>query len=163
MKYVRNTTVQAMMSEVGQITHDEGLKLHVYYDTEGYKTFGFGSLVTFNMPEWHYEEFTPVTQERCIEAFFNELQTLTINVPNKVWGDEFINFPFEAKKVFMNMSFNLGSVRLSGFKKMIAASKNYDWNEAADELLDSKYRRQVKGRAYRLADRLRSLDRRDNF
>jgi len=56
--------------------------------------------------------------------------------------------------VFVNLVFNMGIGRLLGFKKMLAAAHGERWEEAARELLDSKYAEQVGERAKRLADQL---------
>jgi len=48
------------------------------------------------------------------------------------------------------MCFNLGAPRLSKFKKFIAAINQEEWVEAAMEMMDSKWARQVGPRAERL-------------
>ena len=60
------------------------------------------------------------------------------------------------QRVFVNMTFNLGSTRLAMFKKFLAAVEARDYETAAEEMLDSKWAEQVKGRADRLADMMRS-------
>ena len=60
------------------------------------------------------------------------------------------------QRVYVNMTFNLGSTRLALFKKMHAAVEAKDWEKAAEEMLDSKWATQVKGRADRLAEMMRS-------
>jgi len=57
--------------------------------------------------------------------------------------------------VIMNMAFNLGISRFSGFRKMIRCIVNDDWNGAAREMIDSKWAGQVGNRAYELADKMR--------
>lgn len=56
--------------------------------------------------------------------------------------------------VIVNMCFNLGIMRLMGFKKMIEALSNYmdtpDYTEAARQMLDSRWARQVGVRASEL-------------
>ena len=51
-----------------------------------------------------------------------------------------------------DMSFNLGLPRLAGFKRMLAAIRRSDWNDAARELMDSRYANQVSNRARRNRD-----------
>jgi lysozyme len=48
------------------------------------------------------------------------------------------------------MCFNLGAPRLSKFKKFIAAINDEQWIEAAVEMMDSRWARQVGPRAERL-------------
>ena len=58
--------------------------------------------------------------------------------------------------VFVNLVFNMGVGRLLGFKRMLAAARSANWNEAAKELLDSRYAEQVGARAVRLAEQLKT-------
>lgn len=60
------------------------------------------------------------------------------------------------QEVVTNLSFNLGYTRLAGFKKFLAAVSSSDFEEAADELKNSKWYGQVKGRGVRLVDAMRS-------
>jgi lysozyme len=59
------------------------------------------------------------------------------------------------KQALTNLAFNLGYGRLCGFRKMIRAVEHEEWEQAARELLDSKYAKQVKGRSVELAEMLR--------
>jgi lysozyme len=55
------------------------------------------------------------------------------------------------KDVLIEMVFNLGYSRLSGFKKMFAALERKDYDEAANQMLDSKWAIDVGERARTLA------------
>lgn len=59
------------------------------------------------------------------------------------------------QEVLVNMMFNLGVTRLSGFKKLIAAVAAGNWVEAERQMLDSKWADQVGARADRLATAMR--------
>ena len=59
------------------------------------------------------------------------------------------------QEVLVNMMFNMGFGRLSGFKRMNAAIHAGDWVEASRQMLDSKWADQVGDRADRLADAMR--------
>ena len=158
MKYETNTSAQALIAEIPRIAKDEGLVLSVYKCPTDHLTIGFGSLLVDGMPECGEPVGTPITEKRALQAFFTELYEKTYSDGPRVFGRHHWNkFPQEAKQVFYNMAFNLGAPRLSGFKRMIANAKAGNWNGAADEMLDSRYARQVKGRATRLAERLRGL------
>lgn len=58
--------------------------------------------------------------------------------------------------VLIDMCFNLGLPRLLKFKKMFAALEEQDYDKAADEMLDSKWARQVGRRATFLAEVMRT-------
>jgi lysozyme len=55
------------------------------------------------------------------------------------------------KIVLLDMAYNLGVDGLLKFRKMLAAIDRRDYELAAKEMLDSRYARQVKGRAQRNA------------
>ncbi len=56
------------------------------------------------------------------------------------------------QKALIDMMFNLGYTRLGKFIKMRKAIANGDYAEAASQMLDSKWAKQVKGRATTLAE-----------
>ena len=70
---------------------------------------------------------------------------------------DFDDLPEEAKRVIANMMFNMGRPRLSKFKGMKRGVDARDWNAAADEMVDSRWYRQVTKRADRLVERVRAL------
>ena len=53
--------------------------------------------------------------------------------------------------VLLNMCFNMGWGALRDFKKMLAAVRKGQWREAAAEMQDSRWAKQVKGRAVELS------------
>ena len=53
---------------------DEGVKYEIYKDHLGYPTFGIGHLVIDSDPEHGQEIGTPVSEDRVIEAFDNDVQ-----------------------------------------------------------------------------------------
>ena len=59
------------------------------------------------------------------------------------------------KIVLINMYFNLGN-RLFKFNNMLYAIHAKDYEEAAKQMLDSKWAKQVKGRANELANMMKS-------
>jgi lysozyme len=59
------------------------------------------------------------------------------------------------RNVLINMCFNIGIKRLSGFKKMWAALSRGAYNEAARQMLDSKWATQVGKRSTELANIMR--------
>ena len=69
----------------------------------------------------------------------------------------FNDLPDEAQKIIANMMFNLGRPRLSKFIKMRQHVNNGAWNDAATEMLDSKWARQVPNRANRLIERMKNI------
>ena len=134
---------------------DEGVKYEIYLDHLGLPTFGIGHLVTKSDPEFGEPVGTPVDKDRCIEAFNKDLETVLSDC-NKLYSD-FESLPEEAQLIIANMMFNMGRPRLSKFKGMKRGVDARDWNQAADEMVDSRWYKQVTNRANRLVERMRSL------
>jgi len=134
---------------------DEGVKYEIYKDHLGYPTFGIGHLVIDSDPEYGQEVGTPVSEDRVIEAFDNDVQVVLADC-ERLYND-FNVLPEEVQLIIANMMFNMGRPRLSKFKGMKAGVDAQDWNKAADEMIDSNWYRQVPNRAGRLVKRMRAL------
>ena len=138
-----------------QLEVDEGCVYEIYNDHLGYATFGIGHLVTESDPEQGQSLGTPVSSDRVAEAFESDIQSVLRDC-NILYSD-FHNLPEEAQQVIANMMFNLGRPRLSKFAGMKRGVDARDWNQAADEMVDSAWYRQVTNRADRLVERIRAL------
>ena len=135
---------------------DEGVKYEIYNDHLGYPTFGIGHLVRDTDPEAGAELGTPISEDRVIEAFNEDVETVLSDCA--ILYDDFDELPEEAQLIIANMMFNLGRPRLSKFKGMKSGVDSRDWNKAADEMVDSAWYRQVTNRAERLVKRMRAID-----
>jgi lysozyme len=145
-----------------EITSDEGCVLKVYEDHLGYKTVGIGHLVRANDPEWDMSVGEPITQTRCDELFFYDIN-ITLKECEENFHNNWRDWPEEVKLIIANMAFNLGLPRLKKFKRMFAALNKQDYKGAAKEGLDSKWAKQVYNRARRLMDRMHAIDVTDKF
>ena len=134
---------------------DEGVKHEIYNDHLGYATFGIGHLVRDSDPEHGQEIGTPVSEERVIAAFDEDVQVVLADC-ERLYND-FNVLPEECQLIIANMMFNMGRPRLSKFKGMKAGVDAKDWHKAADEMIDSAWYRQVPNRAGRLVKRMRAL------
>ena len=134
---------------------DEGVKYEIYNDHLGYPTFGIGHLVRDTDPEHGQEIGTPVSEDRVIEAFNKDVESV-LNDCTILYGN-FSQLAEEAQLIIANMMFNLGRPRLSKFKGMKAGVDAGDWKKAADEMIDSAWYRQVPNRAGRLVARMKAL------
>ena len=139
-----------------EIAYDEGSVNEIYLDHLGLPTFGIGHLVIDSDPEHGQPVGTPVSEDRCNEAFDNDVQTV-INDCNILYPD-FDELPEEVQRIIANMMFNMGRPRLSKFKGMKRGVDARDWNAAADEMVDSNWYRQVTKRADRLVARMRAVE-----
>ena len=138
-----------------ELEYDEGCKYEIYLDHLGLPTFGIGHLVTEDDPEHSQEVGTAVSEERVQEVFEQDVQ-ITIGECKKLYED-WDDFPEEVQLICANMMFNMGRPRLSAFKGRKRGLDARDWNAAADEMVDSKWYRQVTNRAQRLVDRMRNV------
>ena len=91
-----------------------------------------------------------------------EINTLLNNDINDCEADLDREMPWWRKltdnrqRVMLNMCFNHGITRLKGFKNMLRDVQNGLYDQAAVEMLDSLWARQVGGRAVRLAKMMKN-------
>ena len=135
---------------------DEGRVDEIYTDHLGYPTFGIGHLVVEHDPEYGKEVGTYVPENRVIKAFEQDIKTVLSDC-NRLYED-FEDLPEEAQRVIANMMFNMGYPRLSKFEGMKSGVDARDWNQAADEMVDSRWYYQVINRANRLVERMRNIE-----
>ena len=138
-----------------ELEADEGRIDEIYTDHLGYPTFGIGHLVVEHDPEFGKEIGTYVPEYRVIKAFKQDIETVLSDC-NRLYED-FEDLPEEAQRVIANMMFNMGYTRLSKFRGMKRGVDARDWNDAADEMVDSRWYNQVTNRATRLVERMRRL------
>lgn len=127
-----------------QLIRDEGLKLTAYQDSLGFWTIGVGRLIDARKGGGITREEAEYLLDHDIERASHAIEVLP-------W----VAILDRARRgVLINLCFNMGIGGLLGFRKMLAAMKDGQWETAAKELLDSTYAQQVGPRAYRLAKQL---------
>ena len=139
-----------------QLKIDEGCVYEIYNDHLGYPTFGIGHLVRESDPEHGSPLGTEVSEDRVNEAFDADVE-IVLSDCNTLYPD-FDDLPEEAQQIIANMMFNLGRPRLSKFVGMKRGVDAKDWDSAADEMVDSRWYRQVGARAERLVNRMREIE-----
>ena len=138
-----------------EMEKDEGVKYEVYLDHLGYPTFGIGHLITDDDPECGAPVGTKVDTDRVKEAFETDVEGVLSDCERLYV--QFEHLPEEVQLIVANMMFNMGLTRLSKFKGMKRCVDARDWEWAADEMVDSKWYKQVTRRADRLVVRMRSI------
>ena len=138
-----------------ELERDEGIKYEVYLDHLGYPTFGIGHLITDDDPECGADVGTEVSDDRVQEAFESDVETVVSDCERLYV--QFEHLPEEVQLIIANMMFNMGYTRLSKFKGMKRGVDARDWETAADEMVDSRWYKQVTNRADRLVVRMRSV------
>ena len=137
------------------LERDEGCVYEVYLDHLGYETFGIGHLIRYHEEEYGWSVGTDVDERRVQEVFEQDVQTVLSDC-EKLY-DDFYKLPEEAQLIIANMMFNMGYTRLSKFRGMKRGVDSRNWEEAADEMVDSRWYTQVTNRADRLVVRMRSV------
>jgi lysozyme len=132
------------------LIRDEGLRLRAYYCPAGKKTIGVGHMLRKH--EMNVNEISLTEAGRLLRLDIKQ----ALDDLRAVFGLHCLDLWSEQRqRALANMMFNLGRARFGGFVKTIAAIRRGMWDEAADEVLDSKYARQVGERAQRIAEALR--------
>ena len=138
-----------------EIEADEGVKYEIYLDHLGYPTVGCGHLIQPDDEEYGKEVGSTITEARCSALFASDIDGVLADC-GRLYAT-FSDLPEEAQRIIANMMFNMGLTRLSKFKKMKAAVEKGDFEEAANQMHDSKWRKQVPNRAERLINRMRNI------
>jgi len=129
---------------IEQIKYDEGLVINLYQCSAGKMTIGYGRNIEDN----------GISEEEADFLLMNDIKRVQKELRSSF--DWFVDLSTARQGALINMCFNLGITRLLGFKKMIAALEVGDYQEAANQMLDSKWARQVGGRSGRLSDVMRN-------
>jgi len=138
-----------------ELKEDEGVKYEIYLDHLSLPTTGIGHLIQESDPEHGLPVGTEIGEERIYELFDQDIE-ITIDECRKLYYD-FDELPEEAQRIIANMMFNMGRPRLSRFHKMKRAVDNREWQKASNEMMDSKWYRQVPNRADRLVQRMKNV------
>ena len=142
-----------------EITDDEGCKYEIYLDHLGLPTCGIGHLIKESDEEHGKPVGTKVSEER-VKQLFDEDIKVTLEECQDLFTTDISAWealPEEAQLVLANMMFNMGKPRLSKFVKMRKAIEDFDYEEASNQMKDSKWYTQVTNRADRLVNRMKAL------
>ena len=130
-----------------QLIRDEGLRLKVYNDHLGKPTIGIGHLV---LPKDNLKLGDKISRSRALSFFREDVKSSKRDAQVFVGADTWKKISTDMKNVVTNMAFNLGGPKLGKFKKLKAALRNEDYEEAAKQMKDSAWYNQVPNRAKRL-------------
>lgn len=130
-----------------QIKKYEGYSESLYRDSLGNLTGGYGH---------HFAEQSALP-EYIWDIIFNHDYSVALVTAERLLSDYMVpplNHPRQS--IIINMSYNLGYDKLRHFKKMFQALATLDYNNAANEMLDSLWAEQVGNRAEKLAMMMRT-------
>ena len=134
------------MNLINEIKKHEGFRSRVYKCTEGFDTIGYG----FAIKDLEIEE------DIADLILMRKLSKLQIRICDTF--DWYLDSPQEVQDVVVNMSYQLGLAGFSMFKKTIYYLETQQYEEAADEMLDSLWHKQTPTRSQELSEIIRSLD-----
>ncbi len=123
------------------IKMEEGFSDVPYKDSLGHITFGHG--------------LTNITYDESVMLVKNRLDKFSEFVDQKL-DHMGISIDGFRRDVLIDMCYQLGTAGICCFVKMWEALKNMDYDEAADQMLDSLWKDQTPNRCKLLAERMRN-------
>ncbi len=127
-----------------QLVRHEGLRLKPYRCSAGKLTIGIGR----NLDD------CGITQSEAYVMLINDIINCEKQLQSKI-PDIYNGLDEVRKSVMLNMCFNMGINGLLGFKNTLAFVKAGDWERAANNMLVSKWAKQVGRRAIELSELMR--------
>ena len=125
----------------------EGVESHAYECSEGKITVGVGRNIDQEGGIGLSDDEVDYLLQNDVERVIKELAA------EYTWFGDLDDVRRDA---MVDISFNLGATRLRLFKRALAAMEEADYKVAATEFLDSKWAKQVGGRALELTDMILS-------
>ena len=133
-----------------QVIANEGVRKTAYKDTLNNWTIGVGHLI--KLPDEEYLLDKELTDLEVDQIFITDLNQAIDDARKFIDAD---SIPDEAFEVVVDMAFNLGLPKLSKFKNFQQALKDKDFVKASEEMLDSRWAKQLPNRSKRLAEIMR--------
>ena len=131
------------MSLIASVKTHEGLKLQVYKCPANRLTIGYGR----NLDD------RGISKEEAEMLLLNDLETSTKEAKKFEFYE---NLTSNRQDVIVEMIFNMGLTRFKEFKKTIGYINQANYSAAADEMLDSRWAKQVGQRALTLSNKFRA-------
>lgn len=138
---------------LSQLKRHEGFRPRVYLCTAGHRTIGYGHNLD-SCPVAGIQDGDVISRSLADEILWQDLAPLERRLSRCIphWND----ITAARRAVLVNMAFNMGVDGLLKFRRMLGAVENSDWQRAADEMLESEWVKQVKGRAFELARQMQT-------
>jgi lysozyme len=126
-----------------QLVKHEGLRLKSYGDSIGKLTIGCG----------HNLDDKPISMRAAMLILDDDMDDAIADLDRALPWWRSMSEPRQI--VLADMTFNMGIARLKLFHHALQAMQDGKWDEAASQMLDSRWAQQVGQRANTLADMMR--------
>lgn len=123
-----------------KLIEHEGLRLKPYLCTAGKLTIGVGR----NLDD------VGITKDEATTLLANDILRC-IAVGQSIFGEGWLKLSDVRQEVIVNMIFNLGETGFRNFKNTIEYIRTGAYDKAGDEMLASRWAKQVPKRAYELS------------
>jgi lysozyme len=131
---------------ISRLVEDEGEILHAYPDHLGFITIGVGRLID-------PKKGGGISSDESRYLLANDIRKWMAIAGQWPWFD---TLDWARQGVIICMLHQLGARGVSNFRKMIDALARKDYETAADEMLDSGWRKQTPERCERMAAIMRT-------
>ena len=136
-----------MKKLIEMLKRHEGVETHAYECSAGKVTVGVGR----NIDQRGGMGLSPDEIDYLLE---NDIERVIKELAREYpW---FSDLDDVRKDAMIDIGFNLGATRLRGFKRALSAMESGDYKVAATEFLDSRWAKQVGGRALELSDLIKT-------
>ncbi len=139
------------------LEYEEGYRDEVYTCSNGYPTVGIGTKISTAKGLKASDFCLLIDRETAVKWMNREVCQIIKALINGPYSDIYDNLSQQRKNIILSMCYQMGVQGVYGFKNMWKALYAEDYEEAASEMLDSKWhKKDTKFRAERHADVMKS-------
>jgi len=131
---------------IEMLRRHEGVRDKVYLCSAGYETIGVGRNIS--------EDGLGLSEDEINFLLNNDIKRVREELTEEYYW--FAGLNDARQDAMIDLSFNLGQTRLRGFVKALEAMSREEFENAADEFMDSKWSEQVGDRALEVTEIIRT-------
>jgi len=131
---------------IEMLRRHEGVRDKVYLCSAGYETIGVGRNIS--------EDGLGLSEDEIDYLLNNDIKRVREELTEEYYW--FAGLNDARQDAMIDLSFNLGQTRLRGFVKALEAMSREEFENAADEFMDSKWSEQVGDRALEVTEIIRT-------
>ena len=131
---------------IEMLRRHEGVRDKVYLCSAGYETIGVGRNIS--------EDGLGLSEDEINFLLNNDIKRVREELTEEYYW--FAGLNDARQDAMIDLSFNLGQTRLRGFVKALEAMSREEFENAADEFMDSRWSQQVGQRAVTVTEMIRT-------